>query len=280
MGVIWLISMKMICRQVNLLRLLFQEMKLKKQLNLRTKAGGLVAGALFLMSMLSSGSAMAGGGATGGATEPTQILNHIELVLQYAKQLEQYATQLKQYQLYLQDLKQIEINNSDSVMNVIDRAGTVMDAVNSIGGRLESIDRNLQTKYDNEMAGSFADKYHTWSSTSRATLSNAMRVAGMNRDAYSSDRSSLDAMFANLQAANGTVSAVQAMGAILAENVSQTQKLQDLVASQNIATSSYMIGKNAKDDAVQKKFEGVNGVWTPSPGPSTQSTFQSIKVLK
>ena len=42
----------------------------------------------------------------GIATEWTQIMNNIQLVLQYEQQIQQYATQLQQAQMQIQHLEQ------------------------------------------------------------------------------------------------------------------------------------------------------------------------------
>src|SRR5664279_5066664 len=51
------------------------------------------------------------GGAVAGATEPTQILNQIQLVMSYVEQAQQTATQLQQYQTMLTNLMHLTPSN-------------------------------------------------------------------------------------------------------------------------------------------------------------------------
>jgi P-type conjugative transfer protein TrbJ len=72
-----------------------------------------------------------------GATEPTQILNHIELIAQYEKQLQQAMTQVQMYVALEQQLK----NLPNSARNEIDGVRGSMSGVAS--GNLASAQQML-----------------------------------------------------------------------------------------------------------------------------------------
>lgn len=69
---------------------------------------------------LSTAMVAPGAGATAvvGATEPTQILNHIELIAQYEKQLQQAMTQVQMYVALEQQLKNLPNNARNQINGV------------------------------------------------------------------------------------------------------------------------------------------------------------------
>lgn len=203
------------------------------------------------------------------ASEGTQIMNNIQLVLQYAKQVQQYKTQLQQYQTALKHLEQNPSGSFDNGLNlVIDGVGTVMSAQNAIGGAMEKIDSEISKKYGNEMMGSFAEKFKTWTDTSNATLGGAMRAAGLHRDAYASEAQALKALYLASQSSTGTVAAVQQLGALTAMQIQQSQKLGDLLATQNIATSTWMASQTSKEQAQADVTTKVMQMDKPGPAPN------------
>lgn len=184
------------------------------------------------------------------ATEWTQMLNRIQLASQYAKQVEQHTTQLLQYQAQLQNLalNPTSIMSSD-VSRLMHGIGSIIQSGQSIGGSLAKIDENFTKEFQNPLDGNFSEKFKHWTTTSIDTLGAAMRSAGMHRDSFASDTAALTALFNKTQSSQGTVAAIQTMSEINVMQVQQMQKLQDLIATQNVATSNYMATQNAKDQA-------------------------------
>lgn len=198
----------------------------------------------------------------GGSTEITQIANNMQLTASYAQQTQQYSTQLLQYQAQMQNL----MRNPTSLLGadtskLLNGVGTIMQAGASIGGTMARIDGNFSQKYQNPLAGTFSQNFKNWTTTSTDTLGASLRSAGMHRDQFASDTEALTALFNKSQQSDGTVAAVQQLSAINAMQIQQNQKLQDLIATQNIAMSTYMAGREAKDqgamdnnDAIQNGF--------------------------
>ena len=187
---------------------------------------------------------------SGGASEFTQIANNVQLLLHYAKQVEQYKTQLQQYQLQLRNMEQNPASTlSTDTTQVIQGVGSIMSAQNSMGSTMAQIDANFAQKYRNPIAGTYADRFKTWTDTSVGTLGSALNAAGMHRDAYRSDADALQGLFNKSQSSAGTVSAVQQLSALTAMQIQQTQKLGDLMSSQNEAASTWMASQASKDQA-------------------------------
>jgi P-type conjugative transfer protein TrbJ len=207
---------------------------------------------LFLM-LIFAPPALAGSVAgTGGSTEVTQIANNIQLANAYTQQVQQYAMQGLQFKAQLQNMM---LNPASAmgldVSKLVSGIGGIMQAGQSIGGTMTKIDGNFAAKFQSPLAGTFAQNFKTWTTTSQDTLGAALRAAGMHRDAYSTDTAALQALYSKTQSSQGEVAAVQTMSEINVMQVQQLQKLQDLLATQNVASSTWMATQAAKDQARQ-----------------------------
>lgn len=186
-------------------------------------------------------------------TEWTQIVNYTQLAAQYGKQVEQYALQMQQYQTQLQNMRLNPAGVMGSeVTSLINSVGSIMQSGQSIGGTMAQIDANVSTKFKNPLAGTFSENFKTWTTTSQDTLGASMRAAGMHRDAYATDTAALQALYTKTQTSQGNVAALQTLSEITVMQVQQTQKLNDLMATHNLAASTWMAGQDAKEQAKQE----------------------------
>lgn len=192
------------------------------------------------------------------ARESTQIMNKIQLVASYAKQAAAYSTQLQQYQAQLQNM----MLNPSAIMpddlNKLTRGiGEIMSAGQSIGNTYAEVDANFSKVYNSEVAGNFADRFKSWTTNSQDTLGSAMRAAGLQRDSYNSDTAALNALWNKSQSSQGTVAAIQTLSEINVQQIQHTRKLEDLLSSQNLATSTFMASQNAKADDNMKQQQNI-----------------------
>jgi len=217
---------------------------------------------LFFILFLSSISpALAGTVAGfGGGTEYTQILNNVQLANSYSQMLTNYTTQLQQYQAQLKNLERGSAGQIGAeVPGIMKGIGTIMSATNSIGGTMASIDSNFASTFKSPLAQNFADRFKSLTTTSTATLGASASAAGLQRDTMEAETAALNKAFNEVQATDGTVAAVQKLGAINAQQVQQTQALRELIATQNVASSTWMASQDAKVEALQESQVGSMG---------------------
>lgn len=187
---------------------------------------------------------------TGGGTEVTQIANNIQLVQQYQQTVQGYVRQGLQLQNELKNLTQNPASLLGSeVGRIINGVGSIMSAGNSIGGGMAQINKNFDSTFKSPTAATLAQSFTKWNNTSTSTLEGAMKAAGMHRDATQSDTDALNALYVESQAADGNLKAIQTLSKINSMQVQQMQKLQDLLATQNIASTTYMASQTAKAEA-------------------------------
>lgn len=190
------------------------------------------------------------GSPTGVATEATQWMNHAQLGLQYAKQVEQYIMQGLQYKTQLQNLILAQSPGITEVMGIVNGVGQLMSAGKAIGASMAQIDRNFANTFKNATAASLAENFTKWNNTSLDTLEGALKAAGKTRDQYSSDAAMLQALYEKSQTTMGARDSIQMVAAINSEQINQLHKLSNLIATQNIAASTYMA--NMTDQSLEQ----------------------------
>jgi len=215
----------------------------------------------------------------------TDIANLIKQGLIYAQQIEQYTRQGLQLEAELKNLTQnpTSILGTD-VGRLINGVGSVMSATNSIGGDFAQIDRNFATTFNSPTTATLAESFTKWNSTSTGTLEGALKAAGMHRDEFATDTDALTALYDESQASDGNLKAIQSLAKINSMQVQQTQKLQDLIATQNIASNTYMMSQASmqraamtNNDDIQKGFAATKLTEIPTLDTSTK-TYKKLNL--
>jgi P-type conjugative transfer protein TrbJ len=233
-----------------------------------------------------AGHSVQAGSPTGVATEYTQLANNFQLGLQYAKQIEQYATQLLQYETQLKNLILAESPGITEVMSIVSGVGQVMSAGKSIGATMAQIDRNFAKTFKNATAASLAENFTRWNNTSLDTLEGALKASGKIRDQYPSDAAMLQALYEKSQSTKGARDSIQMVAAINSEQINQLHKLSNLIATQNIATSTYMANMTdqsmeqiAHDKKSKESFLRSKPATIPDLDTSTR-TYEPVRIYK
>lgn len=236
---------------------------------MKAKASIVIAAGL---ALLPAAAAAGGGGGFSGATEITQLLNNAQLVQQYAQQVIAYENQLQQYATMiknlaanplgvpLRDIQQLAIN-----------AGKLMEYGTDIGSSLSRIDQHFATTFSNTVAQNYADRFKVWTATSQDGLKVAMRNAGMQREKFPDDISALESLATNLAQSGGNLSAIQALGAINAQQVQEAMKLRMLITEQQTAQNNYLLAQAKK----QEELEAINEKLTRMPPPESYEPIRA-----
>ena len=208
--------------------------------------------------------AFAGGGATGGSTEVTQVANQLQLAMAYAKQVAAHVTQLAQLQADITNL----IKNPMSLLgpeigNMINDIGKIMSIGKSIGANLAQIDKNFGTMFKDTNALSLSANFTKWHETSIDTLGGALKAAGLHMDNYSSDSARIQALYSASQQTGGNLEALQTLSKINIEQIQQTQRLGNLIATQNTAASTYLAAQTSKDEKINRELEMMGKKYIP-----------------
>lgn len=219
----------------------------------------------WLAATLISASAWAGGGGggmTGGATEITQILNNVQLVESYAQQVLQYENQLMQYATMIQNLANNPLGVLlPDVQQIAGNMSRVMRVGQDIASTLSRVDQNFASTFKSPTAQTFATKFNLWTNSSQDALKAAMLNAGLQREQFQDDASSLQALVNSVSSSNGNLAALQALGSLNARQVQESMKLRDLISQQQVAQNTYLAAQAAKDqmrtEATAIQFDSI-----------------------
>ena len=150
---------------------------------------------LLVLALLARSNPVQCSGTFTGATEMTQLMNHVELVSQYLKQVEAYATQLQQYQTELKQLETMVTN----LKNIPDQVWTAifkdLQGVISIvkqGQALAFSASNISEEFQNKFKGfvqaaNFQTDYKNWSNTVRDSIRTSLAAANLQSQQFASE---------------------------------------------------------------------------------------------
>ena len=216
----------------------------------------------------------------GGATEVTQILNNIQLGLQYAKQVEAYIRHGLHYKTQLQNLILAQSPGISDIMGIINGISQMMSVGKSIGGSLAEIDKRFADTFKNATAASLAENFTKWNNTGLDTLQAALKSAGKHRDQYAGDAAMLQDLYTTSQNTQGARDAIQMVAAINSEQVSQLHKLKDLISAQNIATTTYMANLTSQSQEQIKTDQAIRQGFIKNKPASIPELDTSAKTSK
>lgn len=175
-----------------------------------------------------------------------QTMQYMQMGLQYTRQGLQLQNELKNLMSNPSSLLGAEVGG------VVNGVGQIMSAGNSIGSNMARISSNFEKNFKNPQMRPMSEQFTKWHNTSTDTLQGALMAAGLHREAFKTDTDALTAMYNKSQASGGNLQALQSLAEINAMQVQQMQKLQDLIATQNIAANTYMAAQEAKEKAKQE----------------------------
>lgn len=191
---------------------------------------------------------------TGGATEVTQILNNIEMINQTAQQVKMVEIQLQQ----------ALTNPNTPWSQTVQALTTLRDAVQqgqAIGYSLASVENSFKNTYRGygQTSGNLLNDFIRWNTTTRDSISGALRAAGATVDQVKSESDMIDRLRMMGQSAQGQMQAAQVGNAISIEMIQQLRQLRQLNAAQMQAHSNYLATQNEQqgaDKAALKRFLG------------------------
>jgi len=192
----------------------------------------------------------------GDATEFTQVLNHLELVAMYGKQLEQYATELSMYNDMVKH--GLTINNQQwtnvsgditGVMSVVQQGQSVSFAAGNIAAQFKQKYPGYQAPTD------YQTSYKSWAQSSMDALRAALEASGLQSQNFATEEGVLSQLRNMSQTSQGRMQAIQVGNQVAVEQVAQMQKLRQLVMAQNQAQSNYLAAERTDKDAKEAEMK-------------------------
>lgn len=222
----------------------------------------------FFFGVVVAGLAVTQASATGliaGATEPTQILNNIQLVMGYIEQVQQTTTQLQQYQTMLKNLQQLAPSGSldqqahalwqsQGMDQTFANLRKIVIGGNSVAYSQGSMDANfkrLHPGYNGYTSNgvNFNQAYANWSDNTLGAVKNSTNMIGIQSQSLESEQSLMSELRSRSASAGGQLQALQAGNDINAAMVGQLQSLRALQMAQMQAQNEAIAGEQSRKDA-------------------------------
>lgn len=217
------------------------------------------------------------GGATGQATEWTQLANNGELISLVGKSAEQVNNQIKQitqlaeqiqnqlkiYENMLQNTAQLPNHVWGQVENDLRSLQNIVSQGQGVAFSMGNIDDVLKQRFQSfaEMksklpdGASFSSTYQGWSTTNRDTIAGTLKAANLTADQFSSEESTMSSLRSMSESADGQMKALQVGHEIAAQEVAQMQKLRGLVSQQMTMMGTWYQSEQAQKDLAQARRE-------------------------
>jgi P-type conjugative transfer protein TrbJ len=204
-----------------------------------------------------------------GATEFTQMVNMVQLVMQYATQIEQYATQvealqnhIQQTQMMLQNLRNLPAGvwnkfSSDvlALKNIVQQGQAVSFAAANVDTQFASVYKgyaNYETSAAlslGDRATTFAQQYKLLNASTRDSTNGALKSLNTQMNAMSSDEAVMNMLQQQSRSADGQLKVVQAANEIALHQTDTLKKLQYTLMTQASTQAAYEAAQNDKETA-------------------------------
>ena len=183
-----------------------------------------------------------GGGLTGGATLPEQIVQEGTLVQQLAKQAQQLTTEIEQYENMIQNMEQIPQSLMSQINQAVDNLASVENEAQNLamaGQNISSQFAQMNVGQSQQEADMYAQQYSQIAQNLSNAINNALQTANMNPADFSTvaqaDQEISNALN-NPQSRNallqGAVAAGQATVTQVTQLVQTTNAMSTLQAAQ------------------------------------------------
>lgn len=177
------------------------------------------------------------GAAAGGASEWTQILNNVQLVLSYVKQYDQYKNMIKR-------LKNMDINtivNGDlfyeSAYGELQELGDLLKQGENLAYSAANIEEAFRNKhesfdewalkelsnYDPQLIGKMAKE---WDTQTTDSIVAALKHTKLQYDKLGDEKQTIENLKSQSETVEGRLEAIQAATSVAIEQLHQTQKLR------------------------------------------------------
>ena len=191
------------------------------------------------------------------ASEFTQILNNVQLVLQYSQQVEQYYTQLQQYERQIKDGTIVGTQFFGPIRSDLTGLQSIVQRGNSLSYAMGNLDSQFTSKFASvgyAPTTSYASRYAQWSQSSMATTQSTLDAAGLQNQDLSDEQDLIEQLQDMSQSSDGQLKAIQTGSQIAAMEVQELMKLRQLMMSDMQSKAAFQAQQIAQSDDSQRQL--------------------------
>ena len=200
------------------------------------------------------------------ATELTQVLNNIQLVLTYIRQAAQLLSQVNQERMMIQNLVHNGIHGLAGMENFLNTASGIVQGGLAIAYSTANMDLAFQKQFPGyanfDSAHPWAQNYLNWANTNRATIAGTLRMVNLSAQDLGSSQQMMSVLRAHAAGATGAQQILETLGEFASAQVNELQGLRSLMLADQQSKASFMAMQQQQMDtsaAAQAKFWGNGG---------------------
>ena len=197
----------------------------------------------------------------GVATEWTQILNHVQLVIGYIRQGLQLETEIKQLTEQLKQGQKSPQQFFGSIQQDLGQLAQIVQGGQALAysmGNLDAQFRNTFPGYSSSNSGYF-NNYKKWSQTSLDTTLSTLRAVGLQGQQLNSAQSVLAQLRVMSTGAGGQMQAAEVGNQIAEQQVEQLMSLRQLMLTDLQSKQAYQAEQIQKEQADNAALEHLFG---------------------
>jgi P-type conjugative transfer protein TrbJ len=195
------------------------------------------------------------------ATELTQILNHVELILQYGQQVQMVRNDLQRYADMLKHGRPLSSQVFGSVTQDLQQLARVVQGGQALAYSMGNLDVQFRTTFRGYRQAfsptGFYQNYQQWSQTSLDTTHGTLKAMGLQGSQLQNEQIVLATLHQMMQTPVGRMQAIQVGSELAEQQVEQLMKLRQLMIldlQSKQAFQAEQIQKEQADTAAQQQF--------------------------
>jgi P-type conjugative transfer protein TrbJ len=201
-------------------------------------------------------------GVVGGvATEWTQLLNHVQLIMSYIRQGIQLQTQMQQFAEQLKQGRVLPQQTFGSIQQDLAQLAQVVQGGQALAysmGNLDAQFRNTFPGYGSRTSGYFND-YKKWSQTALDTTLSTLRAVGLHGQQLNNAQAVLAQLRTMSMGAGGEMEAAEVGNQIAEQQVEQLMALRQLMLTDLQSKQAYQAEQIQKEQADKAALDQVFG---------------------
>jgi type IV secretion system protein TrbJ len=201
-------------------------------------------------------------GVVGGvATEWTQLLNHVQLIMTYIRQGIQLQTQMQQLAEQLKQGRVLPQQTFGSIQQDLAQLAQIVQGGQALAysmGNLDAQFRNTFPGYGSRTSGYFND-YKKWSQTSLDTTLSTLRAVGLQGQQLNNAQAVLAQLRTMSLGASGEMEAAEVGNQIAEQQVEELMALRQLMLIDLQSKQAYQAEQVQKEQADKAALDQVFG---------------------
>ncbi len=204
------------------------------------------------------------------ATELTQILNNVQLVLQYLRQASQLFSMVNQERMMITNLIHNGIHSFSDFSGFVNTAAGIAQGGLAIAYSTANMDIAFQRQFPGyasfDQAHPWARNYLNWAQTNRDTIAGTMRMLNLSGADLASSQALTAVIRSHASGAGGAQQILETMSEFASAQVNELQGLRSLMLADQQSKATFMATQQQQADtaaAAQGKFFKKG----PAPAP-------------